>query len=121
MRKNRAAHSPFWLAPWVGFLLVAACSQRAGEQPGVSQVTLTGAEEGRQATVAPSQIVTVRLPSKPSTGFIWEVAQLDTSVLKPLDQYHEFPGEAGGEATQVHRFVPVSKGSTKLELAYHRP
>jgi inhibitor of cysteine peptidase len=103
-------------------LVAAGCAQHVGEpETAIAQVTLTSAHEGQQAAIAPSRVMTVRLPSQPATGFIWEVEQIDRSVLKPLDDAHEYRGEAGGEATHVHRFLPSRRGRTRLKLVYHRP
>jgi inhibitor of cysteine peptidase len=107
----------------------AACSQRGSDQESASdqdvatsQVTLTAAHAEKTASVAPDKILTVKLLSKPATGYVWEVEQVDTSVLKPLDEAHEFADErSGSAATHVHRFSPAGRGLTRLKLVYHRP
>jgi C1A family cysteine protease len=122
MHTTRATPSPLALALGAALLLATGCAQHAGEpETAASQMTLAAAHEGGLVSIASSQIVVVRLRSKPSTGFIWDVAQMDASALSPLDEFHEFSGESSGEATHVHRFVPLRRGRTRLQLVYHRP
>ncbi len=106
----------------------AACSQRGDDQESsdegvaTSQETLTAAHNEKTVSVTPDKLLTVKLRSKPAAGYLWEIEQVDTSVLRPLDETHEFADErSGSAATHVRRFSPAGRGLTRLKLVYHRP
>ena len=65
----------------------------------------------------------VVLEGNPTTGFSWETAALDASVLKQLGEPEFKPDTsligAGGKFT--FRFEAVAPGQTLLQLVYHRP
>jgi inhibitor of cysteine peptidase len=65
----------------------------------------------------------VVLEGNPTTGFSWETAALDASVLKQLGEPEFKPDTsligAGGKFT--FRFEAVASGQTLLQLVYHRP
>ncbi len=104
-------------------LASAACGTggEAGAGADADAVVLTAAQEGAAARVPPRKLLTVRLRSQAATGYVWEVAQVDPSVLRPLDDAHEAPAELGGEAIQVHRFLPAGRGRSHLLLVLRRP
>jgi inhibitor of cysteine peptidase len=65
----------------------------------------------------------VVLDGNPTTGFSWETAAVDASVLKQLGEPQFEPASnligSGGEFT--FRFEAVASGQTLLQLLYHRP
>jgi len=71
------------------------------------------------------QILDVKLPSQPSTGYVWMVKQNGTlSTLTELSQDFESstPDNAIGAAgTTTIKYMPNSAGVTNLELVYIRP
>lgn len=90
---------------------------------GPSALRLTEEDAGSTVRLAIGDTVEVVLDGNPTTGFTWETAALDESVLKQLGQ-PEFQPEseligAGGEFT--FRFEAVGSGQTTLQLVYHRP
>lgn len=96
----------------------------AGEQDGV--VTLDAEDNGRQVEVAPGQVLAVSLASNPTTGYRWEVAEVDQAVLEPQGEA-EFRQEDTGDqqlvgvgGTETLRFLAKDPGQTKLGLAYRR-
>jgi len=127
VHSNGALHSSLALG-LAALASASGCSQRVDDQEGgvgetaPGQVALTAAHDGMTVSVAPDKLLTVKLPSRPSTGYVWEVEEVDRSVLRPLDEAHEQADELiGGEATHVRRFTPVRRGSTRLSLVYRRP
>ena len=68
----------------------------------------------------------IQLASNPSTGFTWEVKDLDAAMLEPVGE-PEFkdadtpPGLVGAGGTLSTTFHALKPGSTTLTLVYHRP
>jgi inhibitor of cysteine peptidase len=80
-------------------------------------------DNGRACTIYPGQELSIRLPSNPSTGYLWEVAANDSAVLRQkgesvFDADNNWPG-SGGQV--IFRFVASGVGSVRLTLVYHRP
>ena len=68
-------------------------------------------------------MLAVRLDSNPSTGYSWQVSQVDDAVLKQQGepqfiQPADAPPGAGG--AQVFLFTAAAGGSTTLTLVYKR-
>ncbi len=97
--------------------LVAGCSPK--------ESNLTEANNGQPTTIKVGGRVVVELDANPTTGFTWEVSNLDTSVLKQLGETEYKPASStpmpGSGGTQVLRFEAVAPGTTTLTLIYHRP
>ena len=60
--------------------------------------------------------------SNPTTGFQWEVVELNPDVLRPLGEEFFTPTSdlLGAPGRQVFRFEAVAPGETPLKLIYHR-
>jgi inhibitor of cysteine peptidase len=74
--------------------------------------------------VVQGDVVQVRLPANPSTGYTWTVASNTPSILQPLgDPKFEPPAKPGpgGAGTQTFEFRVAGGGGAFLELAYARP
>ena len=89
---------------------------------GSGVVTLHEADNGGQVVLYKGQVLVVDLESNASTGYRWELAEVDDAVLEQTG--HEYqagwfavlsPG-AGGK--DVWRFLARSSGSTTLTLEY---
>ncbi len=89
------------------------------------ETTLTEADDGQAETIKVGGSLVIELKANPSTGFTWEVAEVDTSVLRQVGGIEfksassaPLPGEGG---TQTLQFQGVAPGRTALKLIYHRP
>jgi len=93
---------------------------------------------GQTIQVAQDQVLEVRLPTNPSTGYNWFVINTDNKSLFKTDDVNngiiqqigkrEFvsdskdqEGMVGAPGTQILRFVGVSKGTSQLKLVRVRP
>ena len=99
-------------------LLLTACGSKAA--------TLTEADDGVRIELSPGQTLTITLPSNPTTGYSWQVAQIDTSLLEQQGQpdYQQSPGSkdlVGAGGAETFRFKALDTGETTLQLAYQRP
>ncbi len=93
---------------------------------GVNGTSLTDADNGKQITVQPGDIVTLTLVSNPTTGYSWQVMEVDATVLVQdgEPEYQQSPGSeglVGAGGTETFRFKAIGKGETKLNLGYMRP
>jgi inhibitor of cysteine peptidase len=85
-------------------------------------MTLTMADSGKEISIAVGKEFVVKLDSNPTTGYTWEVAEMDEAVLKLVtDDFKPGGGAVGSGGTQTLRFKPLSAGQTPLKLVYHRP
>jgi inhibitor of cysteine peptidase len=102
-----------------------AASRWMGSDGGSSTHTLDAGSNGGAIVVHDDDEIVVTLPSNPTTGYAWEVANLDASKLSFIGQeYHPSTGATnvvGQGGTQTLRFkVLPSTGNTMLALKYWR-
>lgn len=90
---------------------------------GAKEDVLHEEDSGRQIELAVGEKMLVTLESNPTTGFVWEVADIDENVLS--QQGTEYDADSpeligsGGEETFI--FEAVGIGETVLLLIYHQP
>jgi inhibitor of cysteine peptidase len=80
-------------------------------------------DSGRTVTLKSTETLTIVLRGNPTTGFTWEITQLDTDMLMPEGE-PAFTADShmigsGGKFT--FRFLPINSGRTRLKLIYRRP
>ncbi len=90
---------------------------------GPPEVVLEADSSGSQVEVAQGTEVVVKLEGNPTTGYSWEVADADESVLTQVGEVEhkpeaEIPGSPG---ISTIRFAAIGLGATTLELVYRRP
>ena len=114
-------------------LLAAACASNESAPPGADsdasgeQTHVLGAKDnGAQVQLASGQVLEVTLESNPTTGYSWEVSEVDGAVLSQVGEaeFRETPSEdeqmVGVGGTETLRFSSAA-GETTLTLVYHRP
>ena len=122
----------FALALLVVLVLATGCASSESASPdadrevGGEQPMVVGAEDsGSQVELAAGQVLEVRLDSNPTTGYSWEVVEVDEDVLSQIGEaeFQEAPKEdeqmVGVGGTETFRFSS-STGETTLSLVYHR-
>jgi len=87
---------------------------------------VTDSDNGNEIRLRTGETLTVRLESNPTTGFRWQVMEIDDSVLgqEGEPEFKAAPGSgglvgSGGEETI--RFKALGTGKTTLTLGYLRP
>ena len=93
---------------------------------GTNGSSLTDADNGKQIAVRPGEILTLTLESNPTTGYSWQVMELDSAVLTQVSdpEYKQSSGAeglVGAGGTETFRFKAVGSSETTLELGYTRP
>jgi inhibitor of cysteine peptidase len=97
-----------------------------GDPGGGKDVVLSADDNGSQVELAPGQVLEVTLASNPTTGYSWEVSEVDEAVLTQVGdvEFREAPKEdeqtVGVGGTETFRFSSAA-GDTTLALVYHRP
>lgn len=87
-------------------------------------ILLEAPDSGSDIFLAQGEVLQVRLPSTPSTGYSWAIASNAPAVLRPSGEAkYEPPGKgaAGAAGTQTFEFRVVGGGGVFLELVYRRP
>ena len=88
------------------------------------EVRLDMADNGRQIEVEVGQILAISLESNPTTGFGWELVELEDPILQLMGEAEFQPSESkeivGTGGTEIFRFEVVSTGQTTLTLVYRR-
>lgn len=89
------------------------------------EVLLTAEDEGKEIHLQRDQVLLIALEANPSTGYRWEVAEIDPPILELTDDGYQPDAEAamgvGAAGTQRLTFEPVDLGETEVVLAYRRP
>jgi inhibitor of cysteine peptidase len=111
--------------------LPEATSEMPGEEPAknlpdpTGSVDVTEAQNGTIVTAKPGNLVNVKLPANPSTGYNWElrdfeagVAMLRASEFVAPDGQNMF---FGGPGTTVVTLQALEPGTQDIRLVYRRP
>ena len=91
------------------------------------EVNVDEKDDGSQVELGQGQILVVTLESNPTTGYRWELAETQESILQQMGEA-EFkqsetgePPLVGAGGWEIFRFKAISAGQTSLKLVYHRP
>lgn len=106
----------------MSFFLVLALSSGCG----TNGTSLTEADNGKQITLQTGDTLTITLESNLTTGYSWQVMEVDEAVLvqEGEPEYKQSPGSeglVGAGGTETFRFKAVGSGETSLGLGYMRP
>jgi inhibitor of cysteine peptidase len=96
--------------------VLTACSS-------ANEVNLDAGDNGSQVELKSDQTLVISLEGNPTTGYTWEVAEVDEGVLRQVGEVEFEPedtGDVGVGSVQILRFETVNSGKTSLDLVYHR-
>ena len=93
---------------------------------GTNGTSLTDADNGKQIIVKSGEVMTVTLVSNPTTGYSWQVMEIDNAILvqdgePEYKQSSSAEGLVGAGGTETFKFKVIESGETMLELGYMRP
>lgn len=105
----------------LGTTLLAAV-MACGEDEGVD-TTITADDAGSTVSIDAGTTLRVELAGNPSTGYGWEVAGVDNTILTQTGEPAFTPESdaVGAPGTVVLRFEAAAPGTTPLEFVYRRP
>lgn len=88
-------------------------------------VGVTKINEGQTIKLSNEQVLEIKLPCNPSTGFAWYPTLINTNVIKQTGDWDfisdQSSGIVGKPGTEIIRFIGVSEGTSELRLEYRRP
>lgn len=119
MSRNLGRRIFILLAATMAALPLGAC---ASKKPPPEPLSVTDANSGESVALARNQQLVVRLPSNPTTGYRWALAQQSTPMLEPegAPTFEKGTGAAGAGGTETWRFAPTQAGEGTLRLEYRR-
>jgi inhibitor of cysteine peptidase len=109
----------------VTIVLVTACRPTEEDGP-ADRVVIGENSNGEQVEILLGGTLVAILDSNPSTGYIWEIEEVDENMLRQIGdiefrssiQDNPPPGTGG---TSTIRFEAISEGESELRLIHHRP
>jgi inhibitor of cysteine peptidase len=84
----------------------------------MAEIEIGESQNGQAIPVKNSDVLLIRLPENPTTGFRWNVKEADPNLLK-LQSDDFSPATAGGVGAggvRLFRFVAVGSGEAALAL-----
>jgi inhibitor of cysteine peptidase len=102
-------------------LTIASCTVAKETSP-LGEVNIGPEDNGKRVEVNAGDTLRLSLPSHPTTGYRWEVVEIDEDVLRQVGE-PEFQPESellGAPGEQIFRFHAVGEGQAMLKLIYHR-
>jgi len=114
--------NPIWITAVTAGLAMAgiAVTARPDETGEVPAVTLD--DDGATVHLCRNETLRVDLEGNPSTGFTWEIAEVDRWVLADHGKPEFVPSDRlVGGGTLRFRFTAEEAGETDVRLVYHRP
>lgn len=83
----------------------------------MGQTTLTNADAGRTVAANVGDTVVLSLDENPTTGYLWKIEEIDSSVLElAADDYQSGGGGIGGGGRRKLEFKAVQAGTSPLRL-----
>jgi inhibitor of cysteine peptidase len=96
-------------------ILLAACGAPSSQ-------TITEQDAGKTIEVSKGETITILLEGNPTTGYTWELASENLSILRQVGEPAFTPdSQAAGSGGKVSlKFEAVTTGQGLLQLVYHR-
>jgi inhibitor of cysteine peptidase len=100
-------------------ILIVACAVPGEREIGAGQ-------NGGQVDTRKGEVLVVSLDSNPTTGYRWEVSEIDAAILQQKGDAEytsnatATPPVPGAGGKQTFRFDVVGTGETTLKLVYRR-
>jgi len=107
-----------FLTTFILILIAGGCASN-----GKQTRSIGASDAGKTIGLSVGDTLEVTLEGNPSTGYNWEAANLQTSILKQVGDVAFTPASTaiGAPGQVVLRFEAVGSGQTTLQLIYHRP
>jgi predicted secreted protein len=89
------------------------------------KIILSMDDNGRQIELTNGQTFNVTLETNPSTGYTWEVVELNTNLLQKIGETDSEPNiteknMVGAPVMHTFQFEVINTGQTTLKIIYHR-
>jgi inhibitor of cysteine peptidase len=111
------SHKSLYIAALgIVFVMMTGCGSR--------QTKFTAVDNGKTVGLKTGDQVVIMLDANPSTGYTWEVKDLDASMIQQVGESgfkSSNPGLIGSGGLLTLTFKTLKAGTTTLTLVYHRP
>lgn len=89
---------------------------------GSNKVEINADANGQTIELAAGQKLVLSLETNPTTGFDWEVSEIDEAVIKQSgdSEYKSESDLIGAGGVRTFTFEAVTAGTSTLKLIYHR-
>lgn len=89
---------------------------------GSSKVKVGEDANGQTIELSAGQKLEIKLAGNPTTGFNWEVSEIDDSIIKQSGEaeYKSDSDLIGSGGMFTYSFEAIQPGTTTLKLIYHR-
>jgi len=86
-------------------------------------IQLTMNDNGKVVNTSPEAVIFIRLEGNPTTGYRWELKEVNHSVVSNLQQNIEAASSAvaGAGGSFVFQLSGLKPGSSKVALKYWKP
>jgi inhibitor of cysteine peptidase len=93
--------------------LLSGCTQK---------VKVDATMNGTSIEIEKGQMVVLKLESNPTTGYDWEISEVDPTILRQVGDvdYEADSMLIGSGGVNTYTFEAVASGSTRLKLNYRR-
>jgi len=77
---------------------------------------------GSSIELETGQTLTLKLDSNPTTGYDWDLIEIDPAILKQVGEVDYKPDSilTGSGGVNTYTFETVASGAARLKLIYHR-
>jgi len=94
-------------------------------KPTSDKINFSMDDNGRQIELTNGQTFNVTLETNPSTGYSWEVVELNNNILHQIGEAEIEPNITqkdivGAAVMQTFQFEVINTGQTTLKIIYHR-
>jgi len=103
-------------------IIFALILGNAGNSLAGESMKLSENDSGKTVEIHVGDELEVILPGNPTTGYVWEVSSLDSTVMR-LDKSDFFASDKaiGSGGMGIIKFHAIATGTSPLKLIFHRP
>ncbi len=108
--------------PTVSFSQRSTGTSNGQEEPTIDVLVVTAADNGKLVHITRSQVLAVKLPTQPGSGYVWRVSPLSAAQFNTVGStVQATTGTPGSPETCILQIQPKDVGHTLLRLDYVRP
>jgi inhibitor of cysteine peptidase len=90
-----------------------------------NEILVKADQNEEMVEVQTGDMLVIELPGNPSTGYAWEVENLDTMILEQVGEieFNQTQSDepiVGAGGTMIIRLKALTSGETAIKLIYHR-
>lgn len=87
----------------------------------MAEITVRAGENGSTVTAAVGDVVKIELAENPTTGFRWQIASVNSSILRlQSDDFAPSGPPVGSGGLHVFRWAAAGRGNTDVQLELKR-